>query len=81
MISGENGPKGIPQGLKPIDFIGFIGTTEVVPFQNIDLFRIEHRLIQNRGSSSATFKTCIPKSRRGYNLPHGSWPIDEHLEG
>jgi hypothetical protein len=27
----ENGPKRIPQGLKPIDFIGFIGTTEVVP--------------------------------------------------
>jgi hypothetical protein len=24
-------PRNIPQGLKPIDFIGFIGTTEVVP--------------------------------------------------
>jgi hypothetical protein len=27
-------PKSVPQGLKPIDFIGFIGTTEVVPFQS-----------------------------------------------
>jgi hypothetical protein len=24
----------MPQGLKPIDFIGFIGTTEVVPCYN-----------------------------------------------
>jgi hypothetical protein len=24
----------IPQGLKPIDFIAIIGTTEVVPFQS-----------------------------------------------
>ena len=24
----------LPQGLKPIDFIAFIGTTEVVPFQS-----------------------------------------------
>jgi hypothetical protein len=31
MIAEENGSDGIPQGLKPIDFIGFIGTTEVVP--------------------------------------------------
>jgi hypothetical protein len=23
-----------PQGLKPIDYAGIIGTTEVVPFQN-----------------------------------------------
>jgi hypothetical protein len=28
-----------PQGLKPIDFIGFIGTTEVVPFKNDAFFR------------------------------------------
>src|ERR1035437_4548860 len=28
---GENDQKGIPQGLKPIDFIGLIGTSEVVP--------------------------------------------------
>jgi hypothetical protein len=28
---GENDPKGIPQGLKPIDFIGLNGTTEVMP--------------------------------------------------
>ena len=31
LISEGIGPNGIPQGLKPIDFIGFIGTTEVVP--------------------------------------------------
>ncbi len=30
----EVGPNGIPQGLKPIDSVGFIGTTEVVPFQS-----------------------------------------------
>jgi hypothetical protein len=27
-------PKNVLQGLKPIDFIAFIGTTEVVPFQS-----------------------------------------------
>src|ERR1035437_4588411 len=31
LIAEENGSDGVPQGLKPIDFIGFIGTTEVVP--------------------------------------------------
>jgi hypothetical protein len=31
MISNGNGSRSIPQGLKPIEFIGFIGTTEVVP--------------------------------------------------
>jgi hypothetical protein len=31
LIAEENGSGGAPQGLKPIDFIGFIGTTEVVP--------------------------------------------------
>ena len=37
-IAGDKSPayraKGIPQGLKPGDFCGFFGTTEVVPFQN-----------------------------------------------
>jgi hypothetical protein len=28
---GENGPTSTLQGLKPADFIGFIGTTEVMP--------------------------------------------------
>jgi hypothetical protein len=28
---GLNSEGLVPQGLKPIDFIGFIGTTEVVP--------------------------------------------------
>ena len=31
MCISYQGPQSIPQGLKPIDFIGFIGTTEVVP--------------------------------------------------
>jgi hypothetical protein len=31
--------KYIPQGLKPAVFCCIYGTTEVVPFQNIDLFR------------------------------------------
>jgi hypothetical protein len=30
-IPMEGGPKDIPQGLKPIHSIDFIGTTEVVP--------------------------------------------------
>jgi hypothetical protein len=33
-------PKELPQGLKPnVDLMGVIGTTQVVPFQNINLFR------------------------------------------
>jgi hypothetical protein len=36
MVDGSAGifrrEKGFPQGLKPIDSTGFIGTTEVVPF-------------------------------------------------
>jgi hypothetical protein len=31
---GEEVRKNIPQGLKPIHFVGVIGTTEVVPFQS-----------------------------------------------
>jgi hypothetical protein len=34
MISNGNGSRSIPQGLKSIEFIGFTGTTEVVPFQS-----------------------------------------------
>ncbi len=32
---GDSG-KNIPQGPTPTHFIGFTGTTEVVPFQNLD---------------------------------------------
>jgi len=39
LISSSFPGTDIPQGLKPIDFAGFIGTTKVVPFQDIDLFR------------------------------------------
>jgi hypothetical protein len=31
LIPGGKWHEDIPQGLKPIDFIGFIGTTEVAP--------------------------------------------------
>jgi hypothetical protein len=31
LIPGSKWHEGIQQGLKPVDFIGFIGTTEVVP--------------------------------------------------
>jgi hypothetical protein len=39
LVLRETIPKSVPQGLKPIDFIAFIGTTEVVPFQNDAFFR------------------------------------------
>jgi hypothetical protein len=38
-------PKGIPQGLKPIHFIGLIGTTEVVPcYKALKLRVFPHRV-------------------------------------
>jgi len=37
--SGGETKKSVPQGLKPPHFIGFIGTTEVVPFQGNLFFR------------------------------------------
>ena len=42
MISERLVQMAFPQGLKPIDFIGFIGTTEVVPCykaRRIEFFR------------------------------------------
>ena len=28
--------KAIPQGLRPVNYVGFVGTTKVVPFQIVD---------------------------------------------
>jgi hypothetical protein len=32
--------KSVPQGLKPNSFVAFVGTTEVVPFQNCGSHRV-----------------------------------------
>jgi hypothetical protein len=46
----------IPQGLKPLAIPALFGTTKVVPFQNIDLFRAHQK--------SCPFKTSTILKRR-----------------
>ncbi len=57
-------PKAFPQGLKPnVDLMGVIGTTQVVPFQNINLFRGslgEKAQGMRQGPGGLREMTCFP---------------------
>ena len=63
LISWEFGPKGIQQGLKPIDFVGLIGTTEVVPCYKAPLRGVFFAASQASSPASAGSSGSIAEQR------------------
>src|ERR1035438_7742246 len=61
----------LPQGLKPIDFIGFIGTTEVVPSQDRPVFGLVQR--PSRRNNPRRFDPGVPRLS-GRHLRFGVTP-------
>ena len=69
-IPEQRSPQDIPQGLKPVHFIGFIGTTKVVQSYDI-LYRLSHDILYTFDSFTDEVNLGVVLSFQG---GCGGWP-------